>query len=338
METSEQANAPKQMSTLQYLRQKAQEAVEKSNSHIAIFEEGEHRVRILANKYAKLELFKLLYVYYPNKGIASEIIISPKTYGLPDPVEEFCLDEIRGGSLSKEEFKRISGLRPSPVYLVPVIKREGDKDSTYDEKFGVKWLLLSGGYPDTEPFDDTKGQFGRIISAYFKAIKRNPELEIQDYNGLDLYIDVVGKDKSGTGYKKIEYSFDTTKTPVVESKTQWKELVASAIDPTKIFASPTYEELEIMLAKSLSKGASGDHEEEEDEKNKASSRRRKRSSDDDDSVEDEIDEAKILAQASAVFDDDDDEEESEKKPDVKHSTKKVVEVVEDDEDDDDLPF
>lgn len=203
-------------------------------------EPGKQVVRIVPYKWDPSFPFIELYFDYEVTG---KSILSPVTYGRPDPIAEFAKKLKATGS--SDDYALGKKVEPKERYFAPIIVRG-------EEEEGVKFW-----------------GFGKTVYAELLAIISDPDYgDISDLeNGRDITIEF----KKGEGKK----SYPTTEIRVkpVITPVSTKESILEVLDNQKkiedIFPEPTYDELKTMLENYLNPDTkpekTGETEEESEE-------------------------------------------------------------------------
>lgn len=205
---------------------------------------GKNRIRIIPFPGEELPF---LSVYMESFDVVkNSFMVSPLTYGNPDPIDAFFREAANGKK--GDEWKTLIKLAPSSRTFIPIIVRglkQADGTTPPDQ---VKFFGVSDGGP--------KSMLNRIMALYENSEAEEDEdasIELHDINnGYDILFDYIPQDKSKgviASYEKLEVSKKQTpaaKDPAI------LELITNGL-PTKeeLFVEPTYEQLMEKLEKYL---------------------------------------------------------------------------------------
>jgi hypothetical protein len=315
---------------LKALRKKIQETEQKKNDRLARREANPYLVQIPENEMLEVRFvtnnesetgFTPIYVHYSRNGVTPQTVVSPKTFGKSDPVEDFIQETLSKQKVSKLEYKKLMNKMPKLMYIAKVLVRGKEQE-------GVKLFLINGGSSARAVPYDNEGQFGKLLKAEQRAFRK--EKEVPDWadlrNGYDIEIEKVGVE--GKLYAEISYNFARTASKAWHNKQELDEWIENQPSWKQIgYEIWSYEQIEEAFEKAL---LNEDDFAEDD-------------SDDNDSVENysapspttsKADEDEILQKAKMLMDaslsNDDDDEEDEEAPKVsekpaKKSSSKVLE-------------
>jgi len=134
---------------------------------------GESVIRIVPLASNPANPFQELHFHYFENG--RKTMLSPYTFGDPDPFVELAEQEVAAGNLSKEQFKQAMQLKPTKRFYVPVVVRG-------EEAQGVRfWGFGPGVYKDlltimvSDDYEDiTDIESGHDIKVTFKPAPAPP--------------------------------------------------------------------------------------------------------------------------------------------------------------------
>lgn len=186
--------------------------------------EGSQIIRIVPNFENKDEPFAELYFHYQFGG---KTLLSPKTKGLPDPIEEFGQKLMSPGA-SKEDWKMGKSILPVQRIFVPVLIRGKESE-------GVKWW-----------------DFG--ISIYKELMKFMADDDYGDFTdlkaGRDITVEFIPKEKSKTNYPETSIRMKPNTSPATEDK-EIVALIKNQPKLSELYVMQTYDQLEEVLEKWL---------------------------------------------------------------------------------------
>lgn len=297
---------------LKSLRKKIQETEEKKQELASQREANPHLVQVPENSVVTVRFvpnnesdtgFVPIYVHYSRSGVVPRTVVSPKTFGKSDPVEDFIKDTLNRQRVPVDKYKQLMNKLPKLMYVAKVLVRGKEEE-------GVKLLLINGGSGSrTLPYEK-EGQFGKLLAAEERAFRKEKEVpnwaDLREGYDIDIEKYTV-KDKK---MAEVTYSFDRTTSKAWSSKAELDEWIENQPSWKDLgYEIWTYEQIEEALEKSLQ---NQDQEFEDD---------------DEDNVEDYkpsapvVDEDKILEEAKRKLDsmnasneDEDDNDVEEKKP------------------------
>jgi hypothetical protein len=275
---------------LKKLKERTEQAIQESErgSNIISFKpDSETPIRFVPSKELGDYGWMPVWVHYSSGGVVNKTTISPKTFGKPDPIEEWVEDELSVRK-STDEFRILMKMKPKLVYITKAVVR-GEEDK------GVKLFVAnSGSRSDVFPWKP-KGQWKEVLDEIHKAFKGEDEIpDIADYKeGYDLFVTNISKEKSETGFPEYSYALARKSSPLSKDRELLKELLNEENHPSwkDAYISASYEKLQELLTKFLE---SGGESEESDDEEPSSSRPSKSSSND-------FDEDEILRKVEAEF-------------------------------------
>lgn len=202
---------------------------------------GKTTVRIVPYKYNKSWPFIDLYFHY---NLGSDNLLSPISFGKPDPIVEFAqrLKEEK----TKESYELSKKLSPKLRTYTPIVVR-GEEDA------GIKFW-----------------GFGKRIYTDLLALIDDEEYgDITDVNtGTDLIVEYVTPEDAGNTYGEISVRPKRSPSKLSDNSKVVDKLLNDQIEITEIFQLREYDELKDYLEKWLSADGGEQNEEETEEKAK----------------------------------------------------------------------
>lgn len=193
---------------------------------------GQYVIRIIPYKYNTETPFIELYFHY---NFNNKTILSPITYGRPDPIVEFAkkLQADAGGD--KEMWKQGRKLEPTPRVYVPIIVRGSESE-------GVKYWGLSKKALESIGTAMLDPDYGDIS---------NPTA------GHDISVEIIdGKTLNPPKkYNDVALLIKPKQTPAIDFNNA--ELVAKIKDQkniTEVFPEPSYDDLKAQMDTWLNAG------------------------------------------------------------------------------------
>jgi len=182
----------------------------------------EQVIRIVPYKFNRENPFIELYFHYE---LAGKTLLSPVSFGRPDPIMEFAQKLKTSGD--KENWKMGKKLEPKLRTFVPIIIRKKEQE-------GVKFW-----------------GFGKTVYEELLAHIADPEYgDITDVvSGRDII--VSSKKAEGQDYPKTNMRIRVNQTPITDDKEIMKIIVDSQIDISELYEEKSYEELTSILKKHL---------------------------------------------------------------------------------------
>lgn len=305
---------------LKSLRKKIQETEEKKQELASQREANPHLVQVPENSVVTVRFvpnnesdtgFVPIYVHYSRSGVVPRTVVSPKTFGKSDPVEDFIKDTLNRQRVPVDKYKQLMNKLPKLMYVAKVLVRGKEEE-------GVKLLLINGGGSSkTLPYEK-EGQFGKLLAAEERAFRK--EKEVPDWadlrEGYDIDIEkYTVKDKK---MAEVTYAFDRTPSKAWTSKAELDEWIENQPSWKDLgYEIWSYEQIEEALEKSL---ANDDSEFEDDEDDNVDEYKPSAPVVDEDKL---LEEAKRKLEQMTASSDDDEEEEVEvpKKTSSKKSSK-----------------
>jgi len=182
-------------------------------------EPGTQVVRIVPYQHNRENPFIELYFHYNFGG---KSILSPSSFGRPDPIVEFA--EKLKSTGSSDDWKAGKKLEPTMRCYVPIIVRGKEAEGIKFWGFGKSvYQELLGFIADPDYGDITDPVAGRDISVEFKAA-----------------------DQTGKSFPETSIRVKPNQTPITDNKSILEKL-ANQPKVTDIFKEHTYEEMTKML-------------------------------------------------------------------------------------------
>ena len=184
---------------------------------------GKSQVRIVPYAFDKSNPFQELYFHYE---IGKKTMVSPTSYGRPDPIVEFSEKLKKSGD--KEDWKLGRKIEPKFRCYVPVIIRGQESE-------GVKFYA-----------------FGKKIYQELLGVITDPDYgDITDLmNGRDVTIECVAPEKDG-GFPTYTVRVKPNTSPATEDKSIAELIVNGQQDLSTLFTEMSYEDMKSELEKWL---------------------------------------------------------------------------------------
>ena len=153
---------------------------------------GKSQIRIVPYKHDKNNPFSELFFHYSL--VANKTVLSPLSYGRPDPVQQFA-DKLKGSG-NKDEWIQGKRIEPKMRTFVPVVVRG-------EESEGVKFW-----------------GFGKTVYQELLSIIADPDYgDISDStNGRDIVVERQTPAEAGNQYGKTTVRVKPNQTPLAEKK------------------------------------------------------------------------------------------------------------------------
>lgn len=198
-------------------------------------EPGEHQIRIVPYVHNAENPFIELYFHY-NLGKRS--VLSPTTFGRPDPIVEFAEKLKQTGE--KEDWLMGRKLEPKMRTYVPIIVRGAEKE-------GVKFW-----------------GFGKQLYEEILSFIADPDYgDITDLKtGRDIVVTVKSAEEVGKTYAETSIRIKPKETPA-STESDIIEKIKQQPQITDLYPEPSYDDLQTMLKTWL--GASDGNSDEETE-------------------------------------------------------------------------
>lgn len=182
-------------------------------------EQGTQQVRIVPYQHNRDNPFLELYFHYNFGG---KNVLSPITYGRPDPIVEFA--EKLKSSGNKEDWKMGKKLEPTMRCYVPILVRGKEHEGVKFWGFGkTVYQELLGFIADPDYGDISDPMHGRDITVEFKA-----------------------KEQTGKDYPETSIRIKPNTSPITQDKSVLEKL-GSQPNINDIFKEPSYDDLMAML-------------------------------------------------------------------------------------------
>ena len=183
-------------------------------------EPGKTQIRIVPYKFNKDNPFQELFFHYQFEN---KTMVSPVTYGRPDPINEFSTKLKSTGV--KDDWIQGKRLEPKMRTYAPVIVRGQESE-------GVKFW-----------------GFGKTVYQELLSIIADPDYgDITDaINGRDITVEKMTPAEAGNQYGKTTIRVKPNMTPLTEDKEQLKSMIESQVDINTLYNEPTYDELKEVL-------------------------------------------------------------------------------------------
>jgi hypothetical protein len=182
-------------------------------------EPGEHQIRIVPYVHDVENPFIELYFHY-NLGKRS--VLSPTTFGRPDPIVEFAEKLKQTGD--KQDWLMGRKLEPKMRTFVPVIVRGAEKE-------GVKFW-----------------GFGKQLYQEILSFIADPDYgDVTDLKaGRDIVVTVKSAEEAGKSYAETSIRIKPKETPAT-TDSDIIEKIKQQPQITELYPEPTYDDLQTML-------------------------------------------------------------------------------------------
>ena len=186
-------------------------------------ENGKQVIRIVP--YLENADFPFIELFF-NYEVTKRSVLSPITYGNPDPIAEFAT-KLKGTGIS-DDYKLGKQVEPKERYYAPIIVRG-------EEEEGVKYW-----------------GFGKTVYSELLSLINDPDYgDITDLeNGRDITVEYKPKEDTGKSYPVTEVRAKPNQTKVGTQK-NILDIIQKQKDIKDIFPEPTYQELDDMLKQYL---------------------------------------------------------------------------------------
>jgi len=168
---------------------------------------------------------------YFHWNIGKGPMLSPTTYGRPDPIQEASVKLLEKAKETqvKDDWKLGKRLEPSLRVYVPVLVRDAEDQ-------GVKWW-----------------GFGKEIFAELLDIIKSGDYDdiTHPKEGHDIKIERKTKEEAGNDYGKTTIRVLPQQTPISKDVEIFKKSLIDQPDITELYPEPTYDELKDALNKYL---------------------------------------------------------------------------------------
>ncbi len=184
-------------------------------------EVGQQIVRIIPSQYNKENPFSELYLYYE---LSNKVILSPITFGKPDPIVEFA-DKLKRTGI-KEDYLIAKKLLPKFRCYVPVLVRGKEYEGVRLWSFGKEvYTEILSIISDPDYGDITDSMIGRDISIEYK-------------------LPIVG---SGKTFPETIIRAKPAQTPITQDPNIIEKLKEPQPNIFNIFKEYSYDELTAIL-------------------------------------------------------------------------------------------
>ena len=199
-------------------------------------EPGKTQIRIVPYKFNKDNPFQELFFHYQFEN---KTMVSPVTYGRPDPINEFSTKLKSTGV--KDDWIQGKRLEPKMRTYAPVVVRGQESE-------GVKFW-----------------GFGKTVYQELLSIIADPDYgDITDaINGRDITVEKMTPAEAGNQYGKTTIRVKPNMTPLTEDKEQLKSMIESQVDINELYNEPTYDELKEVLNRYMNPDSEEQETEEE---------------------------------------------------------------------------
>lgn len=183
---------------------------------------GKHQIRIVPYLYNKSNPFIELYFYY-NFGMKKKTILSPSSFGRPDPIFETS-NKLKTTGV-KDDWILGKKIEPKLRTFVPIIVRGAENEGVKFWGFGketYQQLLTYISDPDYGDISDIK-------------------------SGRDIVVEVISAEQAGNSYGSVKILVKPNPTPITLDKDLLKSILENQKEITTVYTEPTYESLEKEL-------------------------------------------------------------------------------------------
>ena len=197
---------------------------------------GKTQIRIVPYFHNKSNPFSELYFHYSL--VKNKTVLSPLSFGRPDPVQEFA-DKLKASG-NKDEWIQGKRIEPKMRTFAPVIVRG-------EENEGVKFW-----------------GFGKTVYQELLGIIADPDYgDISDpMTGRDIVVERQTPAEAGNQYGKTTIRVKPNQTELADSAKMQKELLENQPNYAELYTEPTYDELKEHLQNFLNPSAAEEKTEE----------------------------------------------------------------------------
>ena len=190
---------------------------------------GKTQIRIVPYFHNKSNPFSELYFHYSL--VKNKTVLSPLSFGRPDPVQEFA-DKLKASG-NKDEWIQGKRIEPKMRTFAPVIVRG-------EESEGVKWW-----------------GFGKTVYQELLAIIADPDYgDISDVmTGRDIVVERQTAAEAGNQYGKTTIRVKPNQTALVEDATLSQNLISNQPNIVELYNEPSFDELKGHLQNFLNPSA-----------------------------------------------------------------------------------
>ena len=213
---------------LELIKQKLGEVKSQKNQSKYVWKPkaGNQVIRIVPYKFNKENPFIELYFHYK----IAKSMLSPITFGRPDPAVK--LSEKLLNKNDKDAYKLAKQIEPKLRVYVPIVERGKENE-------GVKFWGI-----------------GKTLYEELLEYIADPEWgDISDiHRGNDILVTYKDAKETGKDFGDVKIKLKPSKTPLMPSKEEIRELFESEQDILTIFKEPTYEEVQEALDEYIDSG------------------------------------------------------------------------------------
>ena len=197
---------------------------------------GKTQIRIVPYFHNKSNPFSELYFHYSL--VKNKTVLSPLSFGRPDPVQEFA-DKLKASG-NKDEWIQGKRIEPKMRTFAPVIVRG-------EENEGVKFW-----------------GFGKTVYQELLGIIADPDYgDISDpMTGRDIVVERQTPAEAGNQYGKTTIRVKPNQTELADDAKMQKELLENQPNYAELYTEPTYDELKEHLQNFLNPSAAEEKTEE----------------------------------------------------------------------------
>ena len=180
---------------------------------------GVHQIRIVPYIHNRENPFLELYFHYNFSG---KTILSPISFGKPDPIVEFA--EKLKSTGNKDDWKMGTSLEPKMRCYVPILIRGKESE-------GIKfWGFGKNVYQEILGFI-TDADYGDITDPM---------------NGRDIAVEFKSKEQTGKDFPETAIRVKPNVTVMTDNK-EVLEMIKNQPKITELFKEYTYDEIEVIL-------------------------------------------------------------------------------------------
>ena len=180
---------------------------------------GVHQIRIVPYVHNRENPFLELYFHYNFSG---KTILSPISFGKPDPIVEFA--EKLKSTGNKDDWKMGRSLEPKMRCYVPILIRGKESE-------GIKfWGFGKNVYQEILGFI-TDDDYGDIT---------------EPMNGRDIAVEFKSKEQTGKDFPETSIRVKPNVTVMTDNK-EVLEMIKNQPKITELFKEYTYDEIEVIL-------------------------------------------------------------------------------------------
>ena len=182
---------------------------------------GKTQIRIVPYFHNKSNPFSELYFHYSL--VKNKTVLSPLSFGRPDPVQEFA-DKLKASG-NKDEWIQGKRIEPKMRTFAPIIVRG-------EESEGVKFW-----------------GFGKTVYQELLSIIADPDYgDITDpVNGRDVVVEFISAEESGASYHKTNIRVKPNQTPISDDPAVLEKVKSTQKDIRDIYQEQSYDDLTNVL-------------------------------------------------------------------------------------------